>query len=269
MTRKVRSTPWGELTVALDEDFLSTPERSQREWLLHRLLSETVADLEALDEMTQAFVEGSRRPLIHASWHEADERLDDRELVIAGQQVMQSWETPLMEEMARLIADPARDVLEIGFGMGISATALQRLGVRSHTIVEPNERVLVRAQEWAAGFPESEISIVEGRWQERARDVGEFDALFYDSYPDTEDEFLEIVKTPFPADFIELAPTVLRPGGLLTYYTNEVDSLSRWHQRCLLRSFESFSTRTVDGLQPPEDCNYWWAPSMAVVVATL
>ena len=147
------------------------------------------------------------------------------------------------------------------------ATALQDLGVRSHTIIEPNANVLVRAREWAASFPDSDISIVEGRWQDRAADVGSFDALFYDSYPASEDEFLEIVKTPFPADFIELAPTVLRDGGLLTYYTNEIDSLSRWHQRTLLKHFRSFSMQVVDGLRPPDDCNYWWAPSMAAVVA--
>jgi predicted O-methyltransferase YrrM len=268
LDRTVRRTPWGELAIGQRPDVLATPEGTQREWLVHRLLSETAADVEALDEITRAFVEGSRRPLIEDHWEDAREHVDEHELVISGQQVMQAWETPLMDAMADAIASPERDVLELGFGMGISATALQRRGVRSHTIVEPNADVLERGREWAAGFPDADIRFVEGRWQEVLPELGQFDAIFYDTYPITEDEFLAVVKTPFPIDFLEAAPALLRPGGVLTHYTNEIDSLSRWHQRVLLRGFTSFTVSVVDGLEPPPDCNYWWAPTMALVVAT-
>ncbi|SBW18723.1 hypothetical protein FDG2_0794 [Candidatus Protofrankia californiensis] len=32
--------------------------------------------------------------------------------------------------------------------------------------------------------------------------------------------------------------------------------------------FRSIRMRVVDGLQPPPDCSYWWAPSMVVVTAS-
>ena len=46
-------------------------------------------------------------------------------------------------------------------------------------------------------------------------------------------------------------------------------AISRWHQRHLLKNFRSFTVQVVEDLNPPPDCHYWWAPSMAVVCATL
>jgi hypothetical protein len=60
---------------------------------------------------------------------------------------------------------------------------------------------------------------------------------------------------------------VLRPGGVFTYYTNEIDSFSRAHQRLILRYFTSLSLSVVHDLAPPADCNYWWADSMVVARA--
>ena len=61
---------------------------------------------------------------------------------------MEDWQTPLMKAMARHVTESHGDVLEVGFGRGVSAELIQRLGVASHTIVEPNDhsvRPLLRA----------------------------------------------------------------------------------------------------------------------------
>ena len=44
-------------------------------------------------------------------------------------EVMMDWEDPLMSASAAYICEGGGDILEIGFGMGISATYIQ-----SHTI---------------------------------------------------------------------------------------------------------------------------------------
>src|SRR5690242_7057135 len=117
-----RKCRWGRIDITAGDEFLATSSQV-RPWFFHRLLSETVADLEALDEMKGSLVAGSGRPLIGGSgWSQAAAEYSAGELIIAGQQVMQDWESPLMEAMADIAAASHGDVLEVGFGMGISAT---------------------------------------------------------------------------------------------------------------------------------------------------
>jgi guanidinoacetate N-methyltransferase len=265
-----RKRRWGRIQLILDDDeFLRTRGPEQlRSWLLHRLLTETVADLEALDGFKESFAPGSERPLISDTlWPGAAAEFTTDELVIAGQQVMQAWETPLMAAMADVAAREHGDVLEVGFGMGISARMLQERGVSSHTIVELNDEVLARAQEWRAASPGADIRLVRGSWEETADSLGKFDAVFYDVYPVSDLEVAKLVQVPFPDQFFGVARSLLRPGGVFTYYTNEIDSLSRWHQRRLLEHFQRITIEIVSDLEPPSECHYWWAPSMAVVGA--
>src|SRR5436309_844702 len=133
-----RRRPWGRVELQIDDpEFFRTADRSVRWWMLYRLLSETVADLEAMDSGKDELVHGSQRPLIGATdWSTAPAEFSAEELVIAGQQVMQRWEHPIMAAMVEAAARDGGDVLEIGFGMGISAELLQQRGVRSHTIIE-------------------------------------------------------------------------------------------------------------------------------------
>ena len=66
---------------------------------------------------------------------------------------MQDWEAPLMEAMAKVVTETHGDVLEVGFGMAISATYIQKFGVRSYTIIEPHDEVVKRFHEWKKQFP--------------------------------------------------------------------------------------------------------------------
>ncbi len=71
----------------------------------------------------------------------------------------------------------------------------------------------------------------------------------------------------FAAHFFPAAAEHLRPGGVFTYLTGEIDSLSRAHQRLLLERFSSFRVQRV-ALRVPDDVrDAWWADSMAVVEA--
>jgi predicted O-methyltransferase YrrM len=267
-----RKRPWGRVKVIVeDENFLRIPAADAvKSWFMYRLLSETVADLEALDANKEDFMPGSERPLIDdVAWAQAAATYTADELIIAGQQVMQAWETKLMSAMADVAARDHGDVLEIGFGMGISASMIQDCEVSSHTIIELNDEVFTRAEAWRAARPDADIRLVRGSWRETAGSLGKFDAIFYDVYPVTDLEVSQLVQVPFPDDFFAVASRLLKPGGVFTYYTNEIDSLSRWHQRALLSHFSCFTVEVVRGLNPPRDCHYWWAPSMAVVSARI
>ncbi|MFI8460813.1 hypothetical protein [Kitasatospora sp. NPDC085464] len=258
------------ITVDLTNDgFLRTPREEQHNWLVGRATEELAADLTHLDTVARRLVTGTDRPAIRNTWSDSRAEYDDSQLIIEDQQVMQDWETPLMAAMARCVTRGGGDVLELGFGMGISATRILREGVRSYTVIEANADVQERFADWAAARPGQEVRLVPGRWQDVLDGLGEFDGIFFDTYPADEEEYLAYVvdDVTFAAHFFPHAAAHLRPGGVFTYYSNEIDSLGRGHQRALLEHFSSFSVEVVRDLKPPADCHYWWADSMVVVKA--
>ena len=264
-----------DFTVEVDmkrPDFLRSKGNGQRNLLLGRAVAELAADLHHLDTIQQqVFVDGASRPLIRNDWTDSGaDYSDSSQLLIEGQQVMQDWEHPLMRKLAENACESKGDILEVGFGMGISASYVQDCGVRSHTIIEINKGVAERFEKWRAERPGSDIRLAFGVWQDVIDGLGQFDGILYDTYPTNEEEF---VKTLGPkvvtlaANFFPAAAAHLRPGGVFSYYTNEIDSLSRAHQRLLLEHFSSFKVELVRDLQPPADCTYWWADRMAAVTA--
>jgi len=173
-----------------------------------------------------------------------------------------------MKAMAEIVTETKGDVLEVGFGMGISATYIQEFGVSSHTIIEFNEDVIAAFLKWQQQYPDRDIRLVKGRWQDVMGQLATYDGIFFDAYPLNEAEFQQTVlnSITFAESFFSVAASLLRNEGIFTYYTNEIDSLSRRHQRLIFKHFRTFSVSVVP-LSPPQDCNYWWADSMAVVKA--
>ena len=95
-------------------------------------------------------------------------------------QVMMEWEKPYMEACIDKL-QPKGDVLEIGFGMGYSATQIQKYKPKSHTIIEMDKKVLKRLKKWAKNY--DNINIIEGTWQKTLNTLGKFDEIFFDDYP--------------------------------------------------------------------------------------
>lgn len=266
----IQRKPEFEVFLKINKDeFLTPPRSNQRNWLLRRALDEFSDDLLALDDVSKRFVSGSDRADIARSWTDSHAEYRPSELIIEGQQVMQDWEAPLMKAMADIVTEQRGDVLEVGFGMGISASYIQAGQPRSHTIIECNRDVMQAFGEWAERYHGRDIRLVQGRWQDVVDDLGMFDGVFFDTYPASEAEFEESVinSINFAEGFIPVATKLLRPGGVFTYYTNEIDSFSRRHQRFLLSHFSSFTLSVVRSLLPPDDCHYWWADSMVLVKA--
>ncbi|HSR69852.1 MAG TPA: amino acid adenylation domain-containing protein [Acidobacteriota bacterium] len=262
--------PHFELSLRLtSEDFLKTPRGSQRNWVIDRTLEECAQDLRQLDSLTRRFVAGGERIEIQGDLSDSEARLNDSELVIEGQQIMQDWQKPLMRELAAAVAEHHGDVLEIGFGMGLSAGYIQEQGVRRHIIIEANRKVADAARIWRRRYPDRQIQIVQAKWQDVIEELDPVDGVLFDTYPMTEEEFRRhvISDVTFAQHFFPFAAGCLRAGGVFTYYSNEIDSLSRRHQRALFQYFSSLRVNVVEGLEPPADSQNWWADSMAVVRA--
>lgn len=252
-------------------NFAQAPTEFQRNWLLKRAMLEFGDDLEHLSVTMPGLVPGVERPAILESWEPASASYDTVELLIQGQQVMQTWEEPLMYALAQSVARTHGDVLEVGFGMGMSAQMIQALDVRSHTIIECNEQVIRQLERWKAGFPGRDIRVIRGLWQDAATELDLYDGVLFDTYPVSQPEYTrnEVNGTAYShaGEFFRTAAKVLRPGGVFTYFTCETDTISRGHQRLLLEHFDRFCVSVVRDLEPPVGCQYWWAKSMAVVEA--
>jgi amino acid adenylation domain-containing protein len=258
------------VSLKVAEGFVNPPTLSPRNWILRRSLDELIDDIIHMDGVSRRFVSGSQRVPIVGDWHRSQAHFAPSELIVEGQQVMQDWERPLMKEMAKIAATTHGHVLEIGFGMGISATFIQEHRVASHTIVECNEDVVRAFEEWRKSYPQRDIRIIQGRWQEVVGRLGLFDSVLFDAYPMSEAEFTEhiIENITFAEAFFQTASACLRPGGAFTYYTNEIDSFGRRHQRALLKYFDSIALKVISPLHPPQTSHYWWADSMVAVCAT-
>jgi len=100
--------------------------------------------------------------------------------VIRTGNVMMRWEDKIMKAHADIVCHNGGDVLEIGFGMGISADHIQSNNPRSHTIIELHPQIIEKAKEWAQDKPN--VTIIEGDWMEEMPKLGKYDGVFFDNY---------------------------------------------------------------------------------------
>ncbi len=199
-----------------DERFIRPPQETQRNWTIQRALDEFSDDLQHLDRTSKRFVRGSERAAMAKDWNSSKAHYDGSQLIIEGQQVMQDWERPLMKAMADVVTESHGEVLEVGFGMGISASFIQQAGVTSHTIIECNHDVAAEFETWRGQYPGRDIRLVSGRWQDVYQSIGPFDAIFFDTYPLEEEESVQTVinSITFAESFFPIAATLLRKGGV-------------------------------------------------------
>ena len=95
-------------------------------------------------------------------------------------EVMMDWEDSLMSASAAYVCKGGGDILEIGFGMGISAGYMHSHSINSHTIIENHPQVITKAQKWASG--KSNITIITGSWYDVKDSLSTYDGIFYDTY---------------------------------------------------------------------------------------
>ena len=121
--------------------------------------------------------------------------------------VMMSWENDLMKHHAKLVTQNGGDILEIGFGMGISAQFIQDFGCASHTIVESHPEILKNLYGWAQDKPN--VKVVEGDWFALRDTLYQFqyDGIFYDADCINMNQFRKII-----------VDRVLKPKGVFTYF---------------------------------------------------
>ncbi len=93
-----------------------------------------------------------------------------------------------------------------------------------------------------------------GFWEDVAPrlESGSFSGILFDTYPLAPSE---AHRNHFP--FFDEAHRLLKPGGVLTYYSDEIAAFSETHLSCLKNAgFARIGGKAVR-VNPPPDCKYW------------
>jgi len=201
-------------------------------------------------------------PKERADWAKAEAIFDEHTLKIAGHPVMEDWERDYMDILAEIATSRGGHVLEVGYGLGLSARAIQAKNIVQHFVIECHPDVLSRCiTEMRHPIENNRIHILSGFWEDITVVLANetFDGILFDTYPLREEE---IHANHFW--FFKEAYRLLKPGGVLTYYSDEAKSFSGVHMRKLLEA--GFESQNIGGeiceVSPPVDCEYWHERTM-------
>lgn len=191
-------------------------------------------------------------------WADAPIAINDTELKILGHPVMEAWETPYMHRLAEIATSRGGKVLELGFGMAISASAIQSHSIQEHWVIEANKDVAKRAAEWAKTTAKSHVEIRNGfSWDvSPTLPDGTFDGILYDTYP-----LSHGAANRHHLDFFKEAARLLKPGGIFTYFCPESVDISEDEKAMLREVGFDVSTEQVP-VPTPDDCQYWRAKTI-------
>ena len=210
-------------------------------------------------------------------WQDAQVHRTQDALEIEGHPVMERWEQPYMAGFAQVVAAGGGRVLEVGFGMGISATAIQRHPVDEHVIIEANAQVFEELEAFAVSAP-SRLTPLLGLWEEVVPRLADesFDGIFYDTYPLSQE-----TQHTHQFEFLAAARRLLKPGGVLTYCNltsmgvlreryQDWEALFEATQRPRLRQAgyhdDELSELRVVAVEPPAACRYYQHASAPIPV---
>lgn len=191
-----------------------------------------------------------------------------KSLTIDGQAVMESWESPYMGALAEIVTRNGGRVLEVGFGLCLSANYIQTRCIDEHIIIEANVYVLEKLNKWAAK-QKHKVTVMEGLWQEQIALVEDnsVDGVLYDAYPLNKAE-----QHIHQFDFLKQAYKKLKPGGIATYcnltsmgvlhtqYPDWNELFEKTQKPHILEcgfKEEDIQPIKLCPVTPPEDCRYY------------
>jgi hypothetical protein len=101
-------------------------------------------------------------------------------------QIMMEWEKTYMEKSIEMLR-PYGKVLEIGFGMGYSASKIcDYKEVLEYNVIECSPIVWKRFEEFKNKIkierPELKINLIQGRWEDVLHTTEKFDCIYFDDY---------------------------------------------------------------------------------------
>jgi len=195
-----------------------------------------------------------------SDWHDAKAKFSKHNLKILGEPVMEDWEDSYMKDLAEIVASNGGTILELGYGMGISAKYIQNYKIKKHIIIEANKEVAKAAIKFGK-IAKYKVEVLEGLWEDVINKIpnNSVDGILFDTYPLAEEELYQNHFNFFP-----FAYKKLKKGGVFTYYSDEIKKFGKVHLRKLQEvGFKLKNVKSkLSKVNPPKSCKYWKAQSI-------
>ncbi|KAI8637933.1 S-adenosyl-L-methionine-dependent methyltransferase [Parasitella parasitica] len=179
-----------------------------------RLVEEGVRTELLIRALKKAFGEDDQdeaRKIANEAYLNQKLHYDDNKLLDENNDgVMMGWELPLMVEHAKMMCPKeGLNVINVGFGLGLIDTELQKYKPKNHYIIEAHPDVYAHMLE--LGWDKKPgVKILFGRWQDM---VAQLDILFDGIFFDTYGEFYDDLRC-----FHDCVPNMLNENGIYTWF---------------------------------------------------
>jgi guanidinoacetate N-methyltransferase len=181
-------------------------------------------------------------------------------LYIEGFPIVERWEKPIQEQLAYLTCQqPDRSVLEIGFGLGMAASAIHAIRPREHYIVEAHREIAKHAIDAFNGLEPLPV-VIWGAWEEVLPHLcpRRFDAIIFDSYPLVDIPFDGSVEAThnYVKAFLPAAQSLLAPNGHLGFldFSGLLSTFVPFSD--LIKGKFSGAEFVPSPISPPPECSY-------------
>ncbi len=141
---------------------------------------------------------------------------DGRLIDSQGNAVMMDWEKPIMELSAKIICESKGKVLNVGFGLGLIDSEIQKYNVDEHWIIEAHPDVY-RKMFQDGWHLKKNVKILLGDWRWYLQYLPKFDGIYIDTWDE------EILS------FHEYAPNILNQNGIYSFFNNPREDEDNLH----------------------------------------
>jgi phospholipid N-methyltransferase len=200
-------------------------------------------------------------------WLTMAPQIDSASLSIGSHSIVELWERPIQEAMAEAVCGcPSSKILEIGYGLGLSATAVRSFNPSLHLIVEAHPEIAAKAIE---RFSPTAYVIV-GLWERVTKSLrsSSFDGIIFDAYPMAAAPFDGSAESTFQhiCHFLPEGRRLLRRGGKLAFidFSQKLTQVEGF--RSIIRTtFSNIHVKTVASSIPPS-CSYACGNSGNIII---
>jgi hypothetical protein len=186
-------------------------------------------------------------------------------------QIMMEWEKPYMEKSIELL-NPFGKVLEIGFGLGYSATKLCSFkNVKEYNVIECMPIVWEKFEEFKIeqqiARPELKINLIKGRWEDVLQTTETFDSIYFDDYVLNSDIDTDINSKRMANDRISIFL-----NKVLQKHSKVGTRISFYSGVNCLETFKTISCIHIEcseyKIDIPSDCKYVKGDKMYIPIIT-